>query len=146
MYYILDNGIHLKKWASGRACCARGEALNPFPLSPKEYTLLKSCDGMTDLPEDGEFSAWEAMGVVRRCRKGEARLAEGQIREYPNKLSCIIDWTITDRCNCNCLHCFRAADNTTQRNEFSREEAFRFLEEAEACGVSDIRLTGGEPT
>ena len=66
--------------------------------------------------------------------------------EYPNKLSCVIDWTITERCNYNCLHCFHAADNNVHREEFSREEALRLLEEAEACGVSAIRLTGGEPT
>ena len=146
MYYILEEGIRLKKWASGWACCVTEETKNPFPLRPKDYVLLKSCDGMTDLPENDALRAWEAMGVIRQCRKGEDRLAEGQIREYPNKLNCVLDWTITDRCNYNCLHCFHAADNTTQRNEFSREEAFHLLEEAEACGVSSVELTGGEPT
>jgi radical SAM protein with 4Fe4S-binding SPASM domain len=146
MYYILEDGVKLKKWASGWACCATAETRHPFPLRPKDYALLKSCDGMTDLSGSEALVAWEAMGVIRQCRKGEACLAEGQIQEYPNKLTSVLDWTITDRCNYNCLHCFHAADNTTQTNEFSREEAFRLIEEAQACGISQIELTGGEPT
>ena len=146
MYFILDNFVKIKKWASGWATCGMDESKKPFPLRPKDYTLLKSCDGMTDLPASDELRAWEAMGVIRECKKGEESLADGQIREYPNKLSCVLDWTITDRCNYNCLHCFHAADNTTQRNEFSREEAFHLLEEAEACGITHVELTGGEPT
>ncbi len=33
-----------------------------------------------------------------------------------------------------------------QRNEFSRDEAMRLLDEVAKCGISYIRLTGGEPT
>ena len=58
----------------------------------------------------------------------------------------VIDWAVTDRCNCNCLHCFHAADNDIRRDEFSREEASAFLKEAAGCGIRTIRITGGEPT
>ncbi|WP_036612662.1 radical SAM/SPASM domain-containing protein [Oribacterium sp. P6A1] len=146
MFYILENGIRVKKWASGWACCGTEEAKKPFPLRPKDYKLLKSCDGMTDLADSDALRAWEAMGVIRKCEKGEAQLSEGQIQEYPNKLNCVLDWTITDRCNYNCLHCFHAADNTTLKDEFSREEAFHLLKEAQACGITHVELTGGEPT
>ena len=81
-----------------------------FRLKAEEYALIKCCDGMTELPESDTLYVLEALGVIRRCQKGEAELAPGQIREYPNKLSCVIDWTITERCNYNCLHCFHAAD------------------------------------
>lgn len=57
-----------------------------------------------------------------------------------------IDWTITDRCNYNCLHCFHAADNTTHRDEFSFDEAMRLLDDIAGCGIPSVRLTGGEPT
>lgn len=146
MYYILENNIRVKKWMSGVACCSMEGKAKQVRLQPEEYALIKRCDGKTALPESDTLYVLEALGVIRRCQKGEAALAPGQIREYPNKLSCVIDWTITERCNYNCLHCFHAADNNIQREEFSREEAFRLLEEAEACGVSAIRLTGGEPT
>ena len=58
----------------------------------------------------------------------------------------VIDWAVTDRCNCNCLHCFHAADNDIRRDEFSREEASSFLKDAADCGIRTIRITGGEPT
>ncbi len=146
MYYILENNIRVKKWMSGVACYSFEGTAKQFSLSPEEYALIQRCDGKTELPECNTLNILEAFGVIRRCLKGEADLSPGQIREYPNKLSCVIDWTITERCNYNCLHCFHAADNNIQREEFSREEALRFLEEAEACGASAIRLTGGEPT
>ena len=57
-----------------------------------------------------------------------------------------IDWTITDRCNCSCLHCFHAADNTIHRDEFSYDEAMQLLDDIVDCGIPAVRLTGGEPT
>ena len=58
----------------------------------------------------------------------------------------VIDWAVTDRCNCNCLHCFHAADNDIRRDEFTREEASAFLKAAADCGIRTIRITGGELT
>lgn len=146
MIYILENNIQVKKWAGGRASYTVEGNNRPFLLTPEEYALLRRCDGETEQAPNDRLYVMEAMGLIRRCGKGEARLLPGQIREYPNRLSCTIDWTITERCNYNCLHCFHAADNNVHREEFSREEAFRFLKEAEDCGVPAIRLTGGEPT
>ena len=146
MIYILEDNIRIKKWQIGPARCSVEGKPKGFSLTPEEYALLQNCDGTTEQKPCDALYLMEAMGVIRRCRKGEASLKPGQIREYPNKLSCMIDWTITERCNYNCLHCFHAADNNRHREEFTREEAFRFLEEAEACGVPAIHLTGGEPT
>ena len=146
MIYTIENGITVKKWAGGRACYTVADKPKEFPLHSEEYALLRRCDGMTDLPANDTLDVLEALGVIRRCEKGEARPAPQQMREYPNTLSCVIDWTITESCNYNCLHCFHAADNERRREMFSREEAFRFLRDAEACGISGIRLTGGEPT
>jgi len=146
MVYILEDDIRVQKWRIGPARFRFEGDTKSTPLTPEEYALLQSCDGMTEQNPCDALYLMEALGVIRRCRKGETGLRPGQIREYPNKLSCIIDWTVTERCNYNCLHCFHAADNNMHREEFSREEAFRFLEEAEACGVPAIRLTGGEPT
>ena len=128
MNYVLEKNIKIQKWSSGKSCYTVDGKSRTFPLKPEEYALLKSCDGVTELAPSDTLYVMEALGVIRRCRKGEGHLAQGQIREYPNKLPCIIDWTITERCNFNCLHCFHAADNARTRDEFSREEAFQFLE------------------
>lgn len=146
MAYIVEDNIRIGKWADGKACYTVEGKSRQFPLTPEEYSLLQKCDGKTQIEPDDRLYVMEAMKVIRRCKEGEAELKNGQITEYPNKLSCIIDWTITDRCNYNCLHCFHAADNSVQREEFTKEEAFRFIKEASECGVPAIRLTGGEPT
>ena len=52
---------------------------------------------------------------------------------------------ITGKCNYNCLHCFNAADNAPIMSEWSYEEALDLLDQAEACGVNAITITGGEP-
>lgn len=146
MAYIVEDNIRIGKWADGKACYTIAGRSRQFPLTPAEFELLQKCDGRTEIGPNDRLYVLDAMRLIRRCKTGEAKLKPGQITEYPNKLSCIIDWTITDRCNYNCLHCFHAADNSVQREEFTKEEAFRFIKEAGECGVPAIRLTGGEPT
>ena len=146
MVYVLEDNIRIKKWNNGPARCFIAGERRPFPLKPEEYALLRQCDGRTELPACDTLYVLEAMRVIRRCGMGECAPRPGQLREYPNTLTCTIDWTITERCNYNCLHCFHAADNDRHFAEFSREEALRFVEEAEACGIPALRLTGGEPT
>ena len=146
MYYILEPTIRLKQWKGTRPCyCYEGEVRRHF-LSDADYALLKACDGKTELAACDSLSSFEAMKLIRRCGKGELSLKDGQIREYPNLYFRSLDWTITERCNFNCLHCFHAADNNRNWAEFSRDEALSLLREAEECGIPGIRLTGGEPT
>lgn len=147
MYYVLDDKITIKKWKGGRTAYTISGIPKLLHLSEEEYSLLKRCDGETDLVPTDTLRVFEMLRVIVRCEKGKCRPKPGQIREYSNYHFRNIDWTITERCNYNCLHCFQAADNGRRhREEFSKEEAFRLLEEAERCGISGIRLTGGEPT
>lgn len=90
MYYILENNIRVKKWMSGGASYSIEGKTKQFPLKPEEYALIKCCDGLTELPESNTLYVLEALGVIRRCQKGETELVPGQIREYPNKLSCVM--------------------------------------------------------
>jgi len=144
--YLLEDGVQLKRWKGGTACAITDPTLKPVMLSGAEWALLKQCDGQTPLTPCDELYRFELMRVIRRCVCGEGMLRPGQIREYPNYYFRNIDWTITERCNYNCLHCFHAADNGRRREEFSREEAMALLAEAARCGIQGIRLTGGEPT
>ena len=146
MYWILDQSVKLKKW-KGPQCFYQldGEgSSNPVP--ERVYGLLKSCDAKTNLAPEEILEIFERRGMIRPCRKGEAALQPGQVTEYANYPFKVIDWAVTDRCNCNCLHCFHAADNDIRRDEFSREEASAFLKNAADCGIRTIRITGGEPT
>ena len=146
MYYILEDGVQLKRWKGCVACAVTDIARKPLLLDPAEYNLLKACDGKTPLTPCDMLYRFELIRVIRRCGAEEAALQPDRIREYPNYYFRNIDWTITERCNYNCLHCFHAADNERRREEFSREEAMILLEEAAQCGIQGVRLTGGEPT
>ena len=145
MFYIIEDNIRVKRWAGGKNCFTVEGKTRNFPLTSDEFDLLKKCDGSTDLDADDRLYVLEAMKVIRRCAKGDEKLAPGRITEYPNKLGCVIDWTITDHCNYNCLHCFHAADGGMQKESFTWDEAVSFLNDTKECGVSAIRLTGGEP-
>ena len=145
-YWILEDGVRLKRWKGGISCVITDTALRPVMLEDADYALLKACDGKTPLAPCDPLYRFELMGIIRRCGCGEAALKPGQAAEYANGYFRAIDWTITERCNYNCLHCFHAADNQRHREEFSREEAVTLLEEAADCGIQGIRLTGGEPT
>ena len=144
--YIPEEGVTLEKWKQGRVCVTAGGAKTPLPLDPDEISLLEKCDGKTSIESSLLTDRLEAMRIIRRCGEGAEPVPPLRVIKHPNYFVKQIDWAITDRCNYNCRHCFHAVDNTTHRNEFSLEEAMRFLDEVRECGIRALRLTGGEPT
>lgn len=52
---------------------------------------------------------------------------------------------ITYRCPLRCVYCYNPLEYTRHRNELTTEEWLRVFEEAEALGVLQLHLTGGEP-
>lgn len=145
MIYIPEDNIQIKKWKKGPARCFFTGRMRPYLLDEEEYALIKRCDGKTQIEKSAATDRLEVMGIIRRCLKETDCSGKNPITEYPNYYIMNLDWTITDRCNCNCLHCFHAADNEIRRNEFSLEDAYKLLDEAKSCGIMNIRLTGGEP-
>ncbi len=146
MYYILDPNISIKKWRGGPAYYLNSGSIRRHVLDGEAYEFLKKCDGNTQIDPCFQADKMEVCGMIRPCEKGAASLLPDQIKEYPNYYIRTIDWNILDLCNYNCLHCFHAADNSMQRDSFSYEEALRFLDEMASCGITSVRLTGGEPT
>lgn len=73
----------------------------------------------------------------------EARLWE---RKRPALVT--LDIELTERCNCNCIHCYinlPADDGNAIQRELSTEELQGILREAASLGCLRIRFTGGEP-
>jgi MoaA/NifB/PqqE/SkfB family radical SAM enzyme len=59
-----------------------------------------------------------------------------------------LDIELTERCNCNCIHCYinlPADDWKTMERELSTEEVKGVLQEAVSLGCLKVRFTGGEP-
>ena len=96
MKYVLEDQICLKKWKANRQCFTVSGKYKGFPLSDEEYSLLKSCDGSSELVPNDSLRAFEAMHVIRSCGTKKEKLKPGQIREYQNFFFRNIDWTITE--------------------------------------------------
>lgn len=144
--YVINKNVYAGTWKEGRSVCLIEGRIRPYILDPEEYELLKCCDGSTPIESSKLTDRLQALGILRKCDTGTEHIASDQIASYPNHFVEFLDWTITDRCNYNCLHCFHAADNTVHRDEFSLEEAMKFLDDIRECGIRNISLTGGEPT
>ncbi len=54
--------------------------------------------------------------------------------------------SVTDRCNLRCRYCAPLIPKQIRKNELlTFEEMYRVVETAVACGITKVRLTGGEP-
>ena len=146
MHYIIDRNILLKKWRGGPAFYLLHDSSRRYPLTSDEYEFLRMCDGKTEIGKSFLADKLEAARMICPCEKGTESLFPGQIKEYENYFVENIDWNITDVCNYHCLHCFHSADNGMHVDAFTLEEAMRFLDEMTECGLTGVRLTGGEPT
>ena len=86
MYYILENTVNVKKWESGRASYSVEGKTKQFLLKPKEYALIKRCDGMTDLPESNTLYVLEALGVKTvELDEGEQEVIRKAVEEWRNR-------------------------------------------------------------
>lgn len=56
-----------------------------------------------------------------------------------------IQFDITNKCNCKCLHCYSSSSDTNQGDDLSSEEIIKVLGEAKEMSVFKIFLGGGEP-
>ncbi len=144
--YALEKGVQVETWKQERPCLFLPDTVTPVWLDEEELALLKHCDGITPIEPSPVRDRLEVMRIIRKCDENEHGVQPVPVIEYPNRYVETIDWTITDRCNYNCRHCFHAVDNTTHRDEFSLAEALHLLDEIRSCGIRSISLTGGEPT
>ena len=144
--YMIESNVIIKEWVQKAICYFKDQGMRPFSLDREELKLLERCDGKTQVGPSAIADRLQVMRVIRKCARETDGLTSGEIIRYPNYYVRSIDWAITDRCNYNCLHCFHAADNDIQRNEFSFQDALRLLDDIRSCGIPSVRLTGGEPT
>ena len=145
--YILQNDIALRSWSDlPYACCVRGE-LYPRTLSKKEFLTLLRCDGTEDMDVFPLLAKLLADGLIREASAAGETLSPWQKYEYlGSDFFPFATLEITERCNYSCRHCFNAADSGAPSAELSLEALGRILDELRACGVQNVRLTGGEPT
>ena len=145
MYCILNPFIGLRSWwRVPHAYYIKG-IREAKKLSAEDFALLCQCDGQTELEDSPLLQSLIRRGLAYPCQKGAEQLQPWQKLECDNRYFPAMNWMITGKCNYNCLHCFNASDNSPLMWEFSLEEAEKLLDEAAACGINAITLTGGEP-
>ena len=146
MYYILNKNIALRSWwLVPYAYYVKGNR-NAIGLKKEEFEILSLCDGSHDIENSPMLERFIMMGLVKPLKyEQEEKLTYWQKKTCNNRYFPSMNWMITGKCNYNCLHCFNAKDETPLTSEFSIEEAEKFLDEAEKCGINAITITGGEP-
>lgn len=59
----------------------------------------------------------------------------------------LIELTLTNRCQCRCIHCYDRADTPVSPcDELTTDEVLSVLEQSVSLGCSEVCFTGGEPT
>lgn len=147
--YILKPEYGLRSFIKLPRMCAVREIPDCSVLTKREWDFLIRCDGLTDIQMDEEENEWfrksEVAHMVKEAGEGDT-LTDWQKNIYHDNIYFpMVVWRITDRCNYNCRHCFNAADESAMAAQWDYDDACRFLEEAAACGINGIRLSGGEP-
>lgn len=145
MYYRVNDDIALRGWKDiPFAYYVKGEP-GARKLTSREFFCMLLCDGTTDLEPSSTLERLERRGLVSRCKKGDVPSAWSVYRRYDNIHMPKMNLMITGRCNYNCPHCFNAADNAPLMTEWAFEDLVRLFDQAQACGIHSIMLTGGEP-
>lgn len=145
MYCKLADRIALRSWKLVPRAYYVSGVREARGLSREEFLTLINCDGAHDVEDTPVLRGLMERGLVVVCEPGDEitpwqRLRLSSTRYFPH-----INWSITGKCNFNCLHCFMAADNAPMMDEFTWEECLALLDEVEYAGIQTITLTGGEP-
>lgn len=145
--YILNENIALRSYK--KIPCSylvKNEKLcNGIDMS--SFDVFKKCDGKNDLQDNILLDVCEMTDIIKKCEEGkEYSLSEWQkYKNCDNRYVPIMYLQITGKCNYNCIHCFNAKDNEALQSELSYDEIIKLLDEMVDCGMSGLRITGGEP-
>ena len=145
MIYKLNPNIALRSWELVPYAYYLYGNRNAIGLKQKEWELLCSCDGVTDIEPSALLEELQGKGMCIPCEYGDELSDWQKERACDNRYFAALNWTITGKCNLNCRHCFMAADNAPLMTEFTWEQCLNLLDEVEKCGIQTITLTGGEP-
>lgn len=143
--YILNENIALRSWRLVPYAYYVKGVRNAIGLKQKEFDFLRHCDGTQEIEDSPLLQQLLKRGFCRIAEAGETLSEWQKYMDCDNRYVPAVNWQITGKCNCNCLHCFNAADNAPLMTEWTLEEAESLLDEAKKCGINAFTITGGEP-
>ncbi|MDI6784393.1 MAG: radical SAM protein, partial [bacterium] len=65
-------------------------------------------------------------------------------KTFRKRIPLMVNWAITGRCNLRCTHCY-GAYGVMQKDELTKEQIFKIIDELESLGTRRITIEGGEP-
>ena len=146
MYAILNKNIALRSWQLVPYAYYSRYFEVPKGLSKEEFEIALLADAKHNIKENDVLDNLIQHGIILKCKKEEFKLSDWQkYKKFDNRLMPRMNLQITGRCNFNCLHCFNCKDNKNLQSQFTYEEIVKLLDDAKACGIHCVSLTGGEP-
>jgi radical SAM protein with 4Fe4S-binding SPASM domain len=89
---------------------------------------------------NGKVGPQDALRYGRHSGAGPAHLLH-----YSRDKTPVVVWSVTQRCNLHCGHCYADSHDRDYPGELSTEEGRRLLEELAAFGAPTVLFSGGEP-
>lgn len=143
--YILNPNVALRSWQNVPYAYYVKNEKKAKGLTKDEFEILCKCDGIQEMDRNPIISKMIARGVCKIALIGDSLTEWQKPRICDNLYFPSMNWMLTGKCNYNCQHCYNASDNAKVQCEFNLKEAYKLIEEAAACGVNSISLTGGDP-
>ena len=141
--YILEKNCSLRGWKNiPYSVEFEDQPRSPLAISP---ALAHKLEGPVEYEKkDPEISSLIGQKILVPCSE-DAALADHQ--RYYN-YGCLhfdnVIFSITGRCNYNCMHCSVNAPQSPM-TELPFEKICNMLEEMKECGLKSVVLIGGEP-
>ncbi len=145
MYFRISDNFALRSWSDVEYACYKKGHCYALPLTLKQAKVLELSDGEHDIEADDTVMGLLMRKMIESCEKGEHPSDWSAYKKYDNKYFPKMNIMITGKCNYNCLHCFNAADNAPIMSEWTYEELCDLFDQAAACGIHALTITGGEP-
>lgn len=128
-----------------------GELDLPYRLTFPLFDLLNKCDGVTDIEiEEGSrqeqvIKKYMEMGVLEKTDGPKEIETWQRYKHFDNRRIPRGFFSVTGRCNLNCIHCFSATEYGKVPFEFSMEQIEHILDQYNDCGIRRLTISGGEP-
>lgn len=150
-YYRLKDKYILRGWEKLPYAIVDTDTNNAEFIDAEHMNALKWCGGGINitipLVSDDEraiIHEYAERGIVEPCEPGHSISKEQEYRLYPARYIRSVQWSITGRCNFKCRHCYLSA-STGKYGELSHDTVMNIITQLEACGITGVKLTGGEP-
>ena len=151
LLYILGEDWQLRGYGDGTNMAYNWITGAKRFVSETLLSVAQMCDGTVDFASPAIPTLYRRLaallaeeGIAKPCGEGQSLLPGQAYCKAKNVYIASLLFSITNRCNFRCLHCYVDAPSG-RYGELSRENLERLLDQFAEANVPNIALTGGEP-